>query len=59
MDLFVVQAANPVGTLLSTAADSLTESVSGALLPAAGVFALIAGILIGVKIFKKVTGART
>lgn len=45
--------------LLTSAAAGVTEQVNAALPIAGPIFALIAGIFIALKIFKKVTGART
>lgn len=59
LDMFVVGTATPVETLLTAASTSITSSVNGALVPAATIFALIAGIFVGFKIFKKLTGARS
>lgn len=45
--------------LLTSAASGITTEINGALPIAGPIFALIAGIFIALKIFKKVTGART
>lgn len=48
-----------VSDLLTTVQSSLMSEI-GAALPIAGtVFAAIAGIMIGVKLFKRITGARS
>ena len=48
-----------VSTLLSEIAVSLNSAIADAVPVAAGVMAAIAGIYLAVKIFKRVTGART
>lgn len=48
-----------VADLLSGVQTGLMSEISSALPIAGVVFAAIAGIMIGIKIFKKVTGART
>ena len=48
-----------VGDLLSSTVTGLNSEIATALPLAGGIFATIAGIFIGLKIFKKVTGART
>lgn len=48
-----------VSTLLSETASGMTAEIGAALPIAGGIFATIAGIFIGVKIFKRITGART
>lgn len=45
-------------TLLDGVASGMTTEIMAALPIAGGIFATIAGIFIGVKIFKRVTGAR-
>lgn len=48
-----------VGDLVSGVVEKMTTEI-GAVLPiAGGLFALVAGIFIGLKIFKRVTGAKT
>jgi len=49
---------NLVSDLLSTVQTDVLASVGSALPIAGAVFAALAGITIGVKIFKKLTGAR-
>ena len=47
-----------VGDLLSTVQTDVLANVGAALPIAGAVFAALAGITVGVKIFKKLTGAR-
>lgn len=47
-----------VSTLLTEVATGMTSEINAALPIAGGIFALIAGIFIGLKIFKRVTGAK-
>lgn len=47
-----------VAALLTSAASGITDQVNAALPIAGPVFALVAGILFGLKIFKRVTGAK-
>lgn len=55
----VLMSASGATGLLTSAAAGVTEQVNAALPIAGPIFALIAGIFIALKIFKKVTGART
>lgn len=48
-----------VSALLTSAASGITEQVNAALPIAGPVFALVAGIFVGLKIFKRVTGAKS
>lgn len=48
-----------VASLLTTAADGMKVEIAAALPIAGGLFALIAGIFVGLKIFKRVTGAKS
>lgn len=48
-----------VTTLLETTASGMTSEIYAALPIAGGIFAVVAGIFIGLKIFKRVTGARS
>ncbi|WP_420769195.1 hypothetical protein ACNR9V_20655 (plasmid) [Parageobacillus thermoglucosidasius] len=48
-----------VTTLLSSVKDGMLDQIGGALPIAGAVFAAIAGIMIGIKLFKKITGARS
>lgn len=48
-----------VTTLLQTTASGMTTEIYAALPIAGGVFAVVAGIFVGLKIFKRVTGARS
>ena len=48
-----------VAAFLQGAADGMMEQVNSALPIAGPVFAVIAGIFMGYKIFKKLTGAKT
>lgn len=48
-----------VESLLTTAADAMKTEVTAALPIAGGLFAVIAGIFMGLKIFKRVTGAKS
>lgn len=48
-----------VTSLLQSVASGMSEQLGAALPIAGGVFAAIAGIMIGIKLFKKITGART
>lgn len=50
--------ANLVTGLLTTVQTGVMENVTSALPIAGTVFAAIAGIFIGIKIFKKITGAK-
>lgn len=45
-------------TLLTEVASGMTSEITAALPIAGGIFALVAGIFIGLKIFKRVTGAK-
>lgn len=47
-----------IKTALTTVKTELNTSIGDALPLAAGVFATIAGIMLGFKFFKKITGAR-
>lgn len=47
-----------VTELLTTVKTDVLSGVSDALPAAATVFAAIAGIMVGIKLFKKITGAR-
>lgn len=49
---------NMVTGLLTTVQTDVLASVGSALPVAGTVFAAIAGIMVGIKIFKKITGAR-
>lgn len=55
----VLMSAGGASGLLTSAASGITTEINGALPIAGPIFALIAGIFIALKIFKKVTGART
>ena len=60
MDGLVLNSAGSgVSQLLTTTASGMTSEIMSALPIAGGLFATIAGIFIGLKIFKRVTGART
>lgn len=48
-----------LSTALSTVQSELTTSIGSALPVAGTVFAAIAGIMLGFKLFKKITGARS
>lgn len=48
-----------VSTLLTGAADGMKAEITTALPIAGGLFAVVAGIFMGLKIFKRVTGARS
>lgn len=48
-----------VETLLTTVQTDVLAGVTSALPAAGAVFAAIAGIMVGVKLFKKISGART
>lgn len=50
---------NAVTVLLQNVADGMTSEIYSSLPIAGSVFALVAGIFIGLKIFKRVTGARS
>jgi hypothetical protein len=47
-----------VSSLLSGVVTSLNGSITDALPLAGGVFATLAGVMIGIKLFKKITGAK-
>lgn len=49
---------NATSTLLTGVAEGMSSEVMTALPIAGGLFAMIAGIFIGVKIFKRITGAK-
>lgn len=46
-------------SLLQSVSEGMLNQLGSALPIAGGVFAAIAGIMIGIKLFKKITGART
>jgi hypothetical protein len=48
-----------VGTLLTSVASSLTTAIGDALPIAGTILASVAGIYLGIKLFKKVTGAKS
>lgn len=48
-----------VSTLLTSVKDGMLDQIGGALPVAGSVFAAIAGIMIGIKLFKRITGARS
>jgi hypothetical protein len=48
-----------ITTLLTSVKDGMLDQIGGALPIAGAVFAAVAGIMIGVKLFKKITGARS
>lgn len=48
-----------VSTFLTTVSGDMMTEITAALPIAGGIFAALAGIGIGVKLFKKLTGART
>lgn len=48
-----------VTALLTSVKDGMLAQIGGALPVAGAVFAAIAGIMVGVKLFKKITGARS
>lgn len=50
---------NAVNVLLENVADGMTSQIYSSLPIAGSVFAIVAGIFIGLKIFKRVTGARS
>lgn len=59
-DYAVLGASAPgVATLLSGVQEGMMEQISSALPIAGVVFGAIAGISIGIKLFKRVTGARS
>lgn len=53
-----LEGASGVAGLLTSAAGGITEQINAALPIAGPVFALVAGIFVGLKIFKRVTGAK-
>lgn len=55
----LTESASATTTLLSSVATGMTSEITAALPIAGGVFATIAGIFIGLKIFKRVTGAKS
>lgn len=59
MNHLVMNEATGVTGLLTSASSGITEQVNAALPIAGPVFALIAGIFVGLKIFKRVTGAKS
>lgn len=48
-----------VGSMLSDVQSDMLSQIGSALPYAGGVFAVVAGIGIGIKLFKRVTGARS
>jgi hypothetical protein len=48
-----------VGTLLSTVSTSLNTAIGDSLPIAGGIFAAVAGVMLGVKLFKRITGAKS
>jgi hypothetical protein len=48
-----------VSTLLTTVKDDMLAQLGDALPIAGTVFAAIAGVMIGIKLFKRITGARS
>lgn len=52
-------AGSAVTSVLESAQTELTGAITAGLPIAGGVFALIAGIFMAIKIFKRVTGARS
>lgn len=56
---FLVVGDAMVSGLLDEAASGMKTEITAALPIAGGIFAVIAGIFIGMKIFKSVTGSRT
>lgn len=59
MDGVLMSASTGASGLLTSAASGITTEINSALPIAGPIFALIAGIFIALKIFKRVTGART
>lgn len=59
MNTVLMSAGGGASELLTSAASGITSEISSALPIAGPIFATIAGIFIALKIFKKVTGART
>lgn len=57
--LTLLNSNSAVSSLLETTASGVTTEIYEALPIAGGVFAVVAGIFIGLKIFKRVTGARS
>lgn len=51
--------AGATSTLLTGVAEGMSTEIMAALPIAGGIFATIAGIFIGLKIFKRVTGAKS
>lgn len=56
--VYGMDAGGGVTALLTSAASGMTSEINAALPIAGPIFAVIAGIFIGLKIFKKVTGAK-
>lgn len=54
-----MEGSSMVTDLLSTVQTDVMSSIGDALPVAGGVFAAVAGIFIGIKIFKRITGARS
>lgn len=54
-----MEGSSAVTTLLTSVSTGMTSEINASLPIAGTVFALIAGIFIGLKIFKKVTGAKS
>lgn len=48
-----------VTTLLTSVKDGMLDQLGSALPIAGTVFAAVAGVMIGIKLFKKITGARS
>lgn len=53
-----MEGSSAVSTLLSGVATGMNTEIFAALPIAGGIFATIAGIFVGLKIFKRVTGAK-
>lgn len=56
---FLLGSSTGVSALLTTTASGIQNEIGAALPIAGGVFATVAGIFIALKIFKRVTGAKS
>lgn len=55
----MVEGQSVVSGMLTAVQESISLEITGALPIAGIIFGMIAGIMVGVKLFKKLTGART
>ena len=59
MDFLTLNEGSLVSTLLSPVKTDVTSAIGEALPIAGTIFAAIAGVMFGFKLFKKISGART